>query len=390
MDKKIEDFREEIYQRYLKANFDIKKVESFVYSNEKYWDALYQSYNKGGYDYDSLKKVFNTCYRPTEDQITAYKKNPKNKVKDIEYFHFDDRTFGLVDIYPLTIENYISLLNLIFKYEVEEKKHVHKGTIFYFLLKEFFKQKRIDDGLLFVNKAFIEDDLNHLDKKTIFPNSPAYKFIVLDRDNPEQALLRIVEEASYFIEENFLKKFGYNYDDFWEKFLDEASKKSNIEEAHKWFDHVNFFNSYIIRLKRTYDLSYISWDIYDSVFGELIYSNFIGELCLLIESFSKVKLNLASVTINRIYPVLKRIYGWTSDYYNGNDFKGNNLESTLVNILSDNYHGCKDPILNSFYLTWGLRNNFHHNIESLSIIKKYFKPIIKKQLMFFFDFVITK
>ena len=65
----------------------------------------------------------------------------------------------------------------------------------------------------------------------------------------------------------------------YEDFLNEASKKSNIEEAHKWFDHVNFFNSYIIRLKRTYDLSDMSWDIYDSIFGELIYSNFIGELC---------------------------------------------------------------------------------------------------------------
>jgi hypothetical protein len=391
LDTEIEGFRGEICQRYLKVKFDIRKVEPFVYSNEKYWEALYQSYNKGGYDYDSLKKVFDICSRPTQDQIIAYKQNPKNKVNDIEYSHFDDKTFGLADIYPLKIENYVRLLNLIFKYEDKEKKHVHKGTIFYFLLKEFFEQKRINDGLLFVNKAFIEDDLKHVDTKTVFPNSPAYKFIILDRDNPEHALLRIVEEISYFTEEIFLNDFGHSYKDFWNKFLNEASKKATMEDAHKWFDHVNFFNSFIIRLKRTYDLSDISWDIYDSFFGELVLSNFIGELCLFIESFCKIKLNCPGLTIGGVYyQELKSIYGWHTDYYRGNDFKGENLENTLVNIISDEYHGCRNSILNSFYLTWGLRNNFHHNVESLSIIKKHFKPIIKKQLKFFFDFAITK
>ena len=345
---------------------------------------------KGGYNYDYLKKVFDSCSRPSRQEIENYKENPANKVSNTQYAAFDDKTFGIADIYPKDIPHYYELLKLIYRYEKEEQKHVHKGNLFYFLLEEHLKMNQIEEGLLFINKAFMEDDFKHKDTTIKFPDSPAYKFIVLNAANPNQALFTIVKEIVDFMENAFMNDLGYSYNQFWSEFLNEASNKPDIEEAHKWLDQVIFFNSFIVRLKNIYRMPP---EIFDSVFGEIMLSTIIGDLCLLTESFCKVKLringNISEIYYNSNDPNtgVKKLYNWTGKSVTSSDFQGNSLEGTLINIFSNQYNST-DSIQNSFYLTWGLRNNFHHNIESMAIIKENFREIIKKQLEFFFDFAI--
>ncbi len=125
-------------------------------------------------------------------------------------------------------------------------------------------------------------------------------------------------------------------------------------------------------------------------------SSIIGDFCLLIESICKLKLNLKGA-INKIYldkknpnKGLNSLYKWSGKYITNSDFDDLKLESTLKSVFSNSYKGSTDSLENSFYLTWGLRNNFHHNINSIKIVSKYFKQIIKKQMEFFLDFSILK
>lgn len=380
MIEEVEQLKNRICLSYKKIGIDIKNEQTHVYNNESYWKRLYQLVDK---DYISLKVVLDTCPRPFKSEISRYKEDPKNKVSDISYADFDDRTFGLVSLFPKNIDSYENLLKRIYRYEQEEEKHVHKGTIYYFLAEEYFKKDDIEKGLLFTHKAFIEDDLKHLDARNYFPNTPAYKFIILNIQEKEQSSYYIVKRIVNFLEETFFRDMEHLYDAFFNGFLNKAS----ITENHKWLDQVIFFNSFAVKLDKIYRTPE---EVFDSMLGEIMLSSITGDFCLLIESFCKVKLNLDGV-INTLYTNrrngIRNLYGWQGNSINRSDFEGSELAVTLKTIFNNNY-ASGDSLQNSFFLTWGLRNNFHHNIESMAIIRSNFKEIIKKQMEFFVDFAI--
>ena len=60
-----------------------------------------------------------------------------------------------------------------------EKKHVHKGAIYYNLQLIYLLIDVNDLALLNIHKAFVEDDMKHYGIEN-FPRTDSYKFIVLD------------------------------------------------------------------------------------------------------------------------------------------------------------------------------------------------------------------
>jgi hypothetical protein len=387
MEQEYEEFRTKICEAYSNSGVDIVDDEPFVYNNEQFWKNLCEFKDK---DYLALKKVFNSYTRPNLDAVNNYNDKPVNKITNTNYKYYDDKIIGII---PMNIPNWENLLNLIIRYEREENKHVHKGTLYYFLGQQYLLRNYIEKGLLFINKAFMEDDMNHNDSLIKFPNTPAYKFLILNMEDPNQALKPLVEDIGNFINNSFLSGFAHSYDDFLNNFLNEAANKIDLKEAHLWLDHVIFFNNFIVRLKYTYNELNKTENIFDSISGEIVLSSIIGDLCLLIESTCKVKLNLPGKTFKAIYNALipsgQNIYNWAGGAVNTSNFKGSSLITTLGRIFNNNYKST-NSLENSFHLTWGLRNNFHHNIESMSVIKDNFKSIINKQLEFFFDFIIDK
>ncbi len=374
-------FRQQICTGYMK-NINIQTSEPFVYQNEPFWSAFNLLYSDR-FNYDKFKNTLDTIPRPTEAEVNAYKSSPANKITNGQYHNYDDKIFG---VYKRDLPTYYQLLELTQRYETERNRHVHKGTLYYFFLEDFFNQGDYETGLLFLNKAFIEDDMKHTNTTLKFPDTPAYKYLVLDNVHTNQALHPIVDNIVHFLDGEYLTPNGYSYNAFWSSFLNHATIITSDAEAHKWFDQVIFFNGLTLKLIKNQKY----YEATDSIFGEIILSNTIGDLCLLIESFSKVKLNRPGIIMNGIYPLIAHIYGWnqTPDYHSA-DFGPNHLETTIANILTDSYNGCSNPIQNSFYLTWGLRNTFHHNIESLAIIRKNYKEIIKKQMLFLLDYSIN-
>lgn len=369
----------EIIERTTKAGFDIDQQKKYL--------NLIQKFDEN--NPNTLKNIFGIYEHPSEDDVNRYFADPVKKVpKEIKFADIDDLTYlNCIDFHPnITIQEFFrkskNFLKMALNYERLEKKHIHKGAIYYNLQLMYLRIGVNDLALLNIHKAFIEDDMKHYGSEN-FPRTYSYK---LD----ETCSNSYVTHLKSFLENEYLKP-KYTFKDFYDKFLNKASILSKDE--HEWFDHIVFFNSFLIKLERVYSLPE---DIYNSILGELNLSSIIGDFCLLIESICKLKLKLKGA-ISKIYldtrhpnTGLNFIYKWSGIFVTSSDFDDLNLESTLKSIFSNSYKGSNDSLENSFYLTWGLRNNFHHTINSIKIISKYFKQIIKKQMEFFLDFSILK
>lgn len=340
-------------------------------------------------NYDSLKALFNIYPHPTFKDVEHFNNDHNNKVvlRSINYAGVDDRMCEIIchlnrGFTEQVYKDLIAYLNMIIQYEREEQKHTHKGGIFYNIGLFLFKKGRIEEALLFIHRGLKEDHMKHQGKDN-FPRVDSYKMITLDKtlNNP------VINTAIDFITNQFLGSFTFN--DFYSKFLD---KPSSIKQNElKWLDHIAYFTKLIIRLHR-----YFSFydDLLYSTLGELLISNILGEICLLIESTCKLKLinSLpADATFGTIYyQELKPNNSTWNASFNNNDFRESNLNNTLGKIFKNKYGGSKDPLENSFCLSYGLRNKVLHNINSLSILRENFKKVVKKQMEFFIDFVINK
>ena len=375
-----------------KNNVIIERLANAGFDSNQQEDYLNKIKNFDENNPDTLKVIFDIYKHPLEENVNDYFKDPSKKVPiGIKNADIDDLTYlKCINFHPkIPIQEFFTksgkFLKMVLNYEKREKKHIHKGAIYYNLQLVYLQIGINDIALLNIHKAFIEDDMKHSAAEN-FPRTYSYKFIVLDETCPHP----FVKYLKTFIENEFLKPV-YKFEEFYDNFLNKASKLS--KEEHKWLDHIVFFNNFLIKLERVYSLSE---DIYNSILGELNLSSIIGDFCLLIESICKLKLNLKE-TINKIYldgsnprKGLNFLYKWSSTFVTSADFDDLKLESTLKSIFSNSYKGSSDSLENSFYLTWGLRNNFHHNINSIKIVSKYFKQIIKKQMEFFLDFSILK
>jgi len=372
----------EIIERTSKAGFDSNQQKEYLNKIKKFDEN----------NLDTLKDIFDIYKHPSEEDVNDYFKDPTKKCPiGIKNAGIDDLTYlkcinfhSKIPFQEFFIKSR-NFLKMVLNYEKVEKKHIHKGAIYYNLQLLYLELGINDLALLNIHKAFIEDDMKHYGTEN-FPRTYSYKFIVLDETCPHS----FVKHLKTFLENEFLKPI-YKFEDFYDNFLNKASKLSKDE--HKWLDHIVFFNNFLIKIERVYSLSE---EMYNSILGELNLSSIIGDFCLLIESICKLKLKLKGA-INKIYldrsnpkKGLNFLYKWSGKFINSAEFEDSNLESTLKLIFSNSYKGSSDSLENSFYLTWGLRNNFHHNINSIKIIGKYFKQIIKKQMEFFLDFSILK
>lgn len=144
----IETFKSAVINNYERQGVDYQN-KSHIINNTPFWESLYKISGAVAIDYEMLKNLFYTCQRPDIQEINNYDKNPLNKVSDISYADYDDCSLGI--ILPKignSIESYEKLLYQIDRYELEEKKHIHKGTIYYFLGGQYFlKKEDVEKGL---------------------------------------------------------------------------------------------------------------------------------------------------------------------------------------------------------------------------------------------------
>ena len=342
-------------------------------------------------DFQTFKDLLNSYPHPSLSDVENYLINPKNKVivQNIDYGGLDDAICGIINglVEKTTPEQaypkLIPYLNAVLQFEEDEKKHTHKGAIYFNIGQYLLKKGQVESGLYFIHRGLVEDDMKHIGVMH-FPRVFSYQLIILDKklNHP------YVNDLIQFISQEILRS-KYSYDDFYDNFLDEPSKVASNNFI--WLDHVAFFHFFVFNLKKRYKLPE---DLFNSVLGELTSSNLIGDLCLLIESLCKLKVpslnSIRNATFKDVYNKIKKKYSWSGPNVNGNDFEIKDLKNTLAKIFSNSYQGVTDPLQNSFYLSWGLRNKIHHKIDSMRVIRENFKKIINKQIEFFLDLVINK
>ena len=90
-------------------------------------------------------------------------------------------------------------------YENEEKKHTHKGGVFYNIGLFLFNKGRIEEALLFIHRALKEDHMKHVGIGN-FPKVDSYKIITLDKtlNNP------VINTAIDFISNQFLGTYTFD------------------------------------------------------------------------------------------------------------------------------------------------------------------------------------
>ncbi len=336
-----------------------------------------------------FKELMNVFPHPTLRDVENYYQDTSNKlvVKGIDFGGIDQLLCQILN--GLTISTspeeafpkLVSYLNLVMKYEEEEQKHTHKGAIYFNIGQYLLKHGQIENALHFIHRGLIEDDMKHKGK-TKYPNVWSYRIITLDKNFDHF----YVKDMIKFIDKKILRG-NYSYDDLYNNFL---NKPEIVTSNHiGWLNHIAFFHYFLYHLKNRYKNPN---DLYYSVLGEITSSNLIGDLCLLIESVCKLdnpSLNKTGrETFNDIHREMQKKYSWKGPGVNGNNFVGAALNGTLSQIFANSYQGSHDPLLNSFYLSWGLRNKVNHKIETIRI-SELFEKIINKQFEFLLDFIIN-
>ncbi len=89
-------------------------------------------------EYNSIKSVLNVYFHPPIQEVDDYKNDPTKKTSTlIDFADIDDLTYLTIINYKLNMslqeffQKSNKYLDLIRKYELRERKHVHKGAIYY-------------------------------------------------------------------------------------------------------------------------------------------------------------------------------------------------------------------------------------------------------------------
>lgn len=103
-------------------------------------------------DFQTFKNLLNSYPHPSLSRVNDYKMNSDNKVlvKDIDYGGIDDLISGTInnlrkDTDPeIAYKRLIPYLNAILKYEEEDHKHTHKGSIYFNIGQGLLKKGNVE------------------------------------------------------------------------------------------------------------------------------------------------------------------------------------------------------------------------------------------------------
>jgi len=352
----------------------------------------------------SIKDILDAYPHPDMKQVEQYESNRSNKLNvGYDFGGVDDLTVSklknqvlrnhisqtsnipIVIITPNLIQNLTKIIISLFNIEHNNNYHLHKGVILHDTGLYMLTSKAIDPlefGLLMINKAFVEDDMKHSGAGR-FPLGPAYNHLNLSGSNP------ITLEIKNFLIREFLGN-DTEFQHFYNRFLNLPTTISDDDLAFQWLEHIIFFNHVMMNLLRIWEQPK---PLYHSYLGQILLGSMIGQLCLLIESICKLKLNITG-EYGRIYAVLEnglyqnswQVLTQTEKTQINNDFNQSNIQSTILDILKNRYF-ITDSIQCSFILAWKLRNNVMHTIHSHWFISREFQNIVKKIFAFLKDFI---
>jgi len=265
---------------------------------------------------------------------------------------------------------------IIWNWERDSNKKIHKGTPYFFLGGNLLLQGDIDSAFLFIYNAVEEDKTfsKQYGDTEFYRNLPAYLFSSIV-DNPYNFLYPFVrvlrkEIQRYIDSYNSEYSKTFSFTDFDKKFL-----KNSLLEWEKYF--------FVYSLNIIQNSRYIIIDeLKNNEFSRLKNLDIIFNLCLIIDNILGKKIGKKLIS-ERVKKLCSQKYSITEGdcykIFKKLDFD-NKPEIAIETCLSLNYtyngNRVKKEVLNLIFI-WGLRNYGGHKIESENILVEKFERILQ-------------
>lgn len=164
-------------------------------------------------DFQTFRDLLNSYPHPNLSDVEKSLNNPKNKViiSKVDYGGLDDVICAIINnidkkatpeqAYP----KLIPYLNAVLLYEENEKKHTHKGAIYFNIGQYLLKKGQVENGLYFIHRGLIEDDMKHIGVMH-FPRVFSYQLIILDKklNHPYvNDLIEFIFRSFYYLYKSF-------------------------------------------------------------------------------------------------------------------------------------------------------------------------------------------
>jgi len=277
-----------------------------------------------------------------------------------------------------------SVLGLVYEWEKNNKKRIHKGTPYYFYGVTNIIADDISSGFLLMHQAFREDRITtqEIEQKDFpDPKTPAYSFITLNYENINQYYQpKVIEIASFLSDKikDYVSKRGSNLtlEDFKNKFLEKKERTLII-------DIVYYFIYSLFQLNKLFNMRN---EVTENKFASMLEANIIFDLCLVLDKTiayknpdneslylrDQIRFLCDKNNVNLVFNKIKN--------FGSNEVKISGFDTALEKLLNSQSHNIKTLLEEDFAVSHICRNYGAHNLRNESLIYKRFKDIIQRIL----------
>lgn len=352
--------------------YDINREISIEFEN------LYQEFFAQG-----ILQLNTNFIRISEDLFSSLAKNDKINVSDIYFSNFTVIANKLLldGRIRMAINFWSSVIDFVREWERKTGGNIHKGTPYYFLGVADIWSMDFDAAFCAMYLALEEDKRNVASYK----DKPAYCFLTLNDQKPDQYLKRFVDVMSGFIKDRLdgkgnedgkykddyqnCRMGSLTYEELRQKFFDNPS----IDEAFKYLFSYSLIKTWRLRVLKKNNFG-------DAVLAPLLFIQVLGPFLITIECLLKLK--YGSKNLCNLFIELSENENWiTPDYKKINIDRDQNFDDWLDQYLQQN------TLAGDFSLAYGLRNFSFHTIESQQKLWQEYTKVLQSIWNCFFKTV---
>jgi hypothetical protein len=261
---------------------------------------------------------------------------------------------------------------------------IHKGTPYYWLGVTQILADKLDDGFLSMHKALKEDERSH---STDSPSAPAYFFVTLDFQQPDQAFGQKVREIAAYLERKIedyrnTRRGSLTLDQFKTRLLECAALREKV------------FN-YVYLLFRLEKVSRTDKRLLENELSSLLNLGLLFNLCVIIEKTIEYK-KTTSGELKYYSAKIKHLISRTSLTLTDSEVSTISKEFDSFGItmrgILDGTHtvmSTKSPIEADLMISLGIRNHGAHEVENQPIVYERWDELSQRVLNVLF-FVVEK
>lgn len=251
----------------------------------------------------------------------------------------------------------------IAKFE-EKNFKIHKGSLYYFWAVSLFVNDKIEEALLALHKAVLEDKQN---KPQTWKSAPGYLFLTLNDQVPGPYFKEYIDYAAGFIRDrldgqgNEKGRYKNHYVTTRGGKLDYTTFRSKFLGNDQIDDEIKFYFVYAV-LRLWYLRKLKKRGLGEQVFAPLIFSSYLGALLLVWENLFRVRAGGKEEELGTFLPqFVKKLKLPTIDLGKENEYRKTNFRGWLVDNLDK---GIREDLI----IGHGLRNHAAHTIASEELL----------------------